>query len=61
MIFMIDGVNQMKIFKHEKSYVMHLITTEEFNLKLMILMLYIMVLLKKLLKEYLYKHGNKHN
>ena len=33
-IFMIDGVNQMKIFKSEKSYVMHLITTEEFNLKL---------------------------
>lgn len=32
--FMIDGVNQMKIFKAEKSYTMHLITFEEFNLKL---------------------------
>lgn len=32
--FMIDGVNQMKIFKSEKSYVMHLISFEEFNLKL---------------------------
>ena len=32
--FMIDGVNQMKIFKAERSYVMHLITLEEFNLKL---------------------------
>jgi hypothetical protein len=32
--FMIDGVNQMKIFKAEKSYTMHLITLEEFNLKL---------------------------
>ena len=32
--FMIDGVNQMKIFKSEKSYTMHLITFEEFNLKL---------------------------
>ena len=30
--FMIDGVNQMKIFKAERSYVMHLITLEEFNL-----------------------------
>ena len=35
MIFMIDGINQMKIFKSEKSYVMHLITTEEYNLKLL--------------------------
>ena len=35
MIFMIDGINQMKIFKNEKSYVMHLITTEEYNLKLL--------------------------
>lgn len=33
-IFMIDGINQMKIFKSEKSYVMHLISLEEFNLKL---------------------------
>ena len=35
MAFMIDGINQMKIFKQEKSYVMHLITIEEFNLKLL--------------------------
>lgn len=34
MLFMIDGINQMKIFKAEKSYVMHLITAEEFSLKL---------------------------
>jgi len=33
MIFMIDGINQMKIFKSEKSYIMHLISTEEFNLR----------------------------
>lgn len=32
-IFMIDGINQMKIFKSEKQYVMHLITPEEFHLK----------------------------
>ena len=35
MVFMIDGINQMKIFKSEKTYVMHLITTEEYNLKLL--------------------------
>ena len=34
MIFMIDGINQMKIFKSEKSYIMHLISTEEFNLRM---------------------------
>lgn len=34
MIFFIDGINQMKIFKSEKSYIMHLISTEEFNLRI---------------------------
>ena len=34
MTFMIDGINQMKIFKSEKQYVMHLISEEEFSLKL---------------------------
>lgn len=34
MPFMVDGINQMKIFKNEKSYVMHLVSTEEYNLKL---------------------------
>ena len=34
MTFMIDGINQMQIFKAEKSYVMHLISQEEFSLKL---------------------------
>ena len=32
-IFMMDGINQMKIFKSEKQYVLHLITPEEFHLK----------------------------
>ena len=33
-LFMIDGINQMKILKNEKEYTIHLITFEEMNLRL---------------------------
>ena len=33
-LFMIDGINQMKILKNEKEYTIHLITLEEMNLRL---------------------------